>query len=381
MRFFSKLKNSIQIYIKNTDKLLILLCTLASLYGLALVYSTTVTAGRSMRDVVVQLAAFILGMVVAIFISQIDYEAICTLWPIWAGASLILMILTYIGGIGLNAVGTDDTAWLEIFGISFQPSELMKIVFIVTFAKHLSLVRDHINELKTVLLLCLHGGLPIALVFKQGDDGTALVFILMFVSMMFAAGLKPLYFLIALTGGCAILPFIWDKLIKEKMGRILCLFFVDEYLSEEGWQQYEGLVATGSGQLWGKGFLGGQKDFFARNNDMIFTVAGEEFGFIGAVVLLALLLLIVWELWRCAITARDRLGMYICIGVMSLIGFQSLINIGMNLRVLPVIGITLPFISAGGSSSATLYLGIGLALSVYFSSRARVRNTIFSKPL
>ena len=118
-----------------------------------------------------------------------------------------------------------------------------------------------------------------------------------------------------------------------------------------------------------------------RNNDFIFTVAGEEFGFIGAMAVLVLIALIVWELWRCAITARDRLGMFMCIGLMSMIGFQSLINIGMTLRLLPVIGITLPFFSSGGSSVATLYLGVGLALSVYYSSRARVRNNIFTKPL
>ena len=152
---------------------------------------------------------------------------------------------------------------------------------------------------------------------------------------------------------------------------------------DRGWQQYLGLTALGSGQLWGVGFKeGGQQQMlYARNNDFVFTVAGEEFGFIGSMVLLLLLILILLVILRDAMQARDRLGMFLCTGMMSMIGFQSLINIGMTLRLLPVIGITLPFFSAGGSSVLTLYLGIGLVLSVRYSSRTRTREGIFYKKL
>ena len=149
---------------------------------------------------------------------------------------------------------------------------------------------------------------------------------------------------------------------------------------ETGWQQYLGLRALGSGQLWGRGFMeGGGTGLYARNNDFIFTVAGEEFGFIGSLALLLILILIVTAILKDALGARDRLGMYLCVGVMAMIGFQSMINIGMVVRLLPVIGITLPFFSAGGSSVAMLYLGIGLVLSVHYSSRARSDNSIFYK--
>lgn len=128
---------------------------------------------------------------------------------------------------------------------------------------------------------------------------------------------------------------------------------------DEGWQQYLALRAMGSGQLWGTGYLegGGSEMYslYARNNDFIFTVAGEEFGFIGSLALLLILILIVTAILKDALGARDRLGMYLCVGVMAMIGFQSMINIGMVVRLLPVIGITLPFFSAGGSSVAMLY--------------------------
>ena len=349
---------------------LILLCVLLSTYGCLLVFSAA-PGGATM-----QIGASVIGLVLAILISQIDYTEICALWPIWAILSLVLVILT-LTPLGLNVSGTDDTAWLGIsigsFSLTFQPSELMKITFIMTFSVHLSKVREDIRQFKNVLLLGLHAAVPILLVFLQGDDGTALVFIFIFVSMMFAAGVNLIYYVIALTGICAAVPILWTQfLTDDKKARILCILppYVDKYLDTVGWQQFEGLKAIGSGKLLGIGYRNGN-NFFARNNDLIFTVAAEEFGFIGGVLLLVLLGLMLLELLRCALHARDDLGTYICVGMMALIGFQSLINLGMNLRLLPVIGITLPFFSAGGSSVATLYLGIGLVLSVSFSQRAR----------
>jgi rod shape determining protein RodA len=164
---------------------------------------------------------------------------------------------------------------------------------------------------------------------------------------------------------------------EDKKARILCIFppYVEKYLKTAGWQQFEGLKAIGSGQLTGTGYLNTNNgSLFARNNDLIFTVAGEEFGFVGSFLLIALLTLLLFDLYRCAKHARDPLGTYLCVGMLALVGFQSIINLGMNLRLLPVIGITLPFFSAGGSSIITLYLGISLVLSVSFSQSTRKRR-------
>ena len=151
--------------------------------------------------------------------------------------------------------------------------------------------------------------------------------------------------------------------------------FVDDYLQTEGWQQASGISAIGSGQIWGVGYLkGGGEGLFARSNDFIFSVAGEEFGFIGAIILLAILIAIICCLLRTAKQVSDYKGKMICTGFAALIAAQSIINIGMVLRLLPVIGITLPFFSAGGSSVATLYLGVGLCLSVFYQSKTRNLN-------
>lgn len=364
--------------LQNTNFKLLALCFLCSVYGCILVFSAIYSADMSMKGFIMQAGASFLGIIFAMLISQIDYDDICRIWPLLAIVTVIPVLLTFTP-LGINVSGTDDTAWLGIklgsFNFTFQPAELLKIAFIVSFSKHLSVVQEDINNFRNILLLGLHACIPIGLVFLQGDDGTALVFILMFVSMMFAAGLKWQYFAGVFGAIAVALPILWTQLSEDKKGRILSIFTPDAYLETYGWQQYEGLVVMGSGKLFGVGYLqGSNPDLFARHNDFVFTVAAEEFGFIGALLLLALLALLVLELWHCAKHARDKLGSFICIGTMAMIGFQSIINIGMNVRLLPVIGITLPFFSAGGTSALTLYLAIGLVLSVSFYSRLKVTN-------
>ncbi len=371
-------KRSIQAFIMNSNLRLIILCLAITVYGCLLVYSASHGYGYGFSGASTHIIAAAIGFIATLFISQIDYDDICALWPIWAGLSLLLVLLTFTP-LGLNASGTDDTAWLGIGSLTFQPSELMKIAFIITFSVHLSSVQEKIRNFKTVLFLGLHAMIPIGLVFLQGDDGTAIVFIMIFLSMLFAAGVNLLYYVIGLTGICAAVPILWSVMSEDKKARILCILppYVEKYLQTAGWQQYEGLKAIGSGQLAGTGYLNTTNgSLFARNNDLIFAVAGEEFGFIGTMILLILLTLLLFELFRCAIHARDPLGTYLCVGMLALIGFQSIINLGMNLRLLPVIGITLPFFSAGGSSVATLYLGISLVLSVSFSQSTRRRKAL-----
>ena len=367
-------------FIRHSNLRLILLCIILSTYGCILVYSAAHGYGDGWQGSIIQIAASVGGLILAIVISRFDYEAICTLWPIWSAISLLLVLLTYTS-LGLNATGTDDTAWLAIGPITFQPAELLKISFIISFSMHLCKVQNRIREFRTVLLLALHGGFHIMLVFMQGDDGTALVFIAIFLSMLLISGVNLLYYILGFAGVCAVVPILWTYFMDEdKKARFLCIFpaYVEKYLNTEGWQQFEALKSIGTGQLTGVGYLNGTNpSLFARNNDLIFIVAAEEFGFLGSMLLLLLLCLLMFELYRCARHARDPLGTYLCVGMMAYIGFQSLINLGMNLRLLPVIGITLPFFSDGGSSVATLYLGIGLILSVSYAERTRSGKKLY----
>ena len=377
MKLADRIKSGISLYIRYNDWFLFLSCTAAAAYGIILVYSAAASQNGQSREYLVQTVSFLIGVAAALVISRIDYEIICRLWPFLSGISLFLVLLTFTP-LGLKVA--DDQAWLYIPVIgTFQPSELLKITFIISFANHLSKVQHKMNELRTALLLCLHGAVPVLLIFKQGDDGTALVFICIFASMLFIAGLRPLYFLIGATAGAAAVPVAWNMMDELKKARFLCLIFVEKYADNVGWQQNLALIAIGSGKLWGVGYLkGGNQYLYARNTDFIFTVAAGEFGFMGGLALFAILILILLALYRSILAARDLQGMLLCGGLMALIGFQSLINLGMNLRLSPVIGITLPFFSRGGSSLTTLFLGVGVALSVYYSSKTRSHDTIFT---
>lgn len=380
MRFGKKsLREHLRSFFAYANLRLIFLCITASTFGCVLVYSAAYGVGDGWGGSLMQIIASVLGIIAAIAISRLDYEDICSLWPIWSGISILLVLLTFTP-LGLNATGTDDTAWLGIGPLTFQPAELMKISFIISFSMHLNKVQSRIREFKTVLMLCLHGGFHIFLVLMQGDDGTALVFISIFLCMLLVSGINLIYYALGFAAVFAAVPILWTYFMDdEKKARFLCILpsYVEQYLESAGWQQFEALKSIGSGQLTGSGYLqGANPDLFARNNDLIFIVAAEEFGFLGGLLLLVIIGLLVYELYHCARNAQNSLGTYLCIGMMALIGFQSLINLGMNLRVLPVIGITLPFFSDGGSSVATLYLGIGLALSVSYSEKTR-RNNLF----
>ena len=377
-----KRHGKLQMFFGDTDMVLWILCLLASVFGCILVYSAAVGAGTGRAGYLVQFIASAVGLCIAFLMSRIDYHDLCGLWYVWMGVAVFLVLLTFTP-LGLNVSGTDDTAWLG-FPISnpritFQPSELLKIAFILSFATHLDKVKETINRPLTLLTLCLHGGFACGLIFLQGDDGTALVFAFIFAAMLFAAGLHLGYFAAAIGAVAVAVPLLWPHLDEQKQARFLSLVRVEEYAQTEGWQQAHGLSAIGSGRLWGTGLLHGENtDLFARNNDFIFTVAGEELGFLGGAALLLLLLCIILRVLHNARVASDFKGMLICSGMAALLGAQSLINIGMVLRVLPVVGITLPFFSAGGSSVATLYLGMGLVMSVACQSRLR-SGGLFSK--
>lgn len=360
---------------RRSNKLLIFVCTLCSAYGLLLIYSTNVP-----KECITQPLACVGGLLLALYVSQLDYHCLCRRWLWFAIPSLLLIGLTFTP-LGVTAAGTDDTAWLGLpFGsptpfITFQPSEFLKIVFILTFSHHLQKASAQLNRPLTLLLLCIHAALPITLVFLQGDDGTALVFLLITVVMLFSAGIHWGYCGGAVTAFALVSVWLWQTLDESKRGRFLALIHPDRYVDTYGWQQHRALISIGNGGLWGTGYKnGGTLALFARNNDFIFTEAAEEFGLLGAIILLGLLLSVILLLIFTALRASDALGRHLCFGLVGWIASQAVINIGMNLRLVPVIGITLPFFSAGGSAVLALYLGIGLALSVHFHSQTQHKS-------
>jgi rod shape determining protein RodA len=373
-KFFSLTKR----FIQETDNLLLILITATSIFGVLMVYTTTrcrLEDGQTIaRDATVMIIAAALGIIVTLVISSIDYELIMKLWPIIAGFCVALMVLTLAIGAAPEE-RPDSRCWIKIGSIYFQSSELVKIGFLITFSMHLELVRDRINSLKSVIALGIHAMVPIGLVILTGDMGSALVFMIMAVGLLFFAGLHWGYFA---CGGLLLLassPLIWMFVFSEyQKNRFLALFRPEQF-TNESFQQLLGLNALGSGGFWGTGFTKGiytQGGIVpASENDMIFTSIGEETGFFGCIVSLGLLFAIVYRMIKIAKSSRDFSTQLFCYGMAVMISAQVLINIGMCLMILPVIGITLPFFSAGGSSTLCLYIGLGLVFSIYRFNRSR----------
>lgn len=372
-------------YIKETDRLLLAVCIALSCLSVALI-GGLVHAGAlgTDRPLKMQLAASLVGLVAAIVISKIDYHTMAELWKLHQPVAYGLVLLTFTSlGVQVSEY-IDDRNWLDIPGLpQFQPSELLKISFILTFAYHLSKVKDELNDWKTLILVCLHGITPVLLIHLQGDDGTAVIMLVIVAGMMFAAGLSWKYILPLFAAVPPVLAVLWIFLLdNDKKGRILALVSPDSLSAADRskylWQQMKGEIAIGNGGVWGNGIFSenGQFQFVPEvHNDFIFSYIGESLGFIGCIGVLILLLLLCISMIRNAKNASDDLGRYICVGVFSMFAAQIAINIGMNLSMFPVIGITLPLLSAGGTSVATLYLSIGVVLSVHVNSRANLFRT------
>lgn len=360
---------------KETDKLFLLLCLCLSAVGTVMVSSATHrTADGALlsRDAKVMVLALALGVAACLVISFVDYDLILKLWPVIAAGSLFLMLLLI--PFGEAPSGREDArSWLRITSsLYLQPSEILKIGFIITFSKHLSLLKNDLSSVKNVFFLCVHAMIPIALVVYTGDMGSALIFMLMFVGMMFIAGVHWAYFPLGIAAVAAALPLVWYKVFDNiQRNRILALIDPQSYPNEIYQQQQAG-NAIREGGFFGTGLFKGaytQSGSVPESaNDMIFSVICEETGLIGAFVVLLLFALLAIRIIYVGRRSNNYAASMICYGVMFMIIAKVAVNIGMCLKLLPVIGITLPFISAGGSSVVSLYLAVGLVLSVYRSS-------------
>jgi rod shape determining protein RodA len=318
-----------------------------------------------------QTIAVVLGLVISVIISVADYKYVISKWKLVAVVGLLLAALVFVFGIQVS--GTDDTAWINIpGGLTIQPSEFIKICFIITFTKHLSYLNEKnlITRFIGVISLAIHALVPIIIIHLQGDDGTVLIFALIFMFMTFTAGVQIRYF--AILGGILLagIPIIWSFFLNdEHRNRIIALFDIDgNALTNYGWQQYQGKVSIASGELTGSGLYNGSRVEYAilpeQENDFIFTVAGEELGFVGCVLLLLILFLIIIRVILVAKNSTDIQGRYLCCGIFAMIASQSIVNIGMVLGFFPVIGITLPLFSSGGTSALSTLICLGFVQSV-----------------
>ncbi len=370
-----KLKNiaqSIRFYLKNTDIKLWAATLTAILYSLLII--TSMQRSGSYNYLKTQLIALLIGFAAAVLISNSNYNYLINKWYFFAGTATVLAALVFIFGIRVS--GTDDTAWISVFGYTIQPSEFIKICFIITLTKQLSYLKEKelLNKLWALISLCLHAAVPMVIIHIQGDDGTVLIFGLIFLTMCLMSGIKLRYFTLFAGATAAAVPVIWNFILNdEHRNRLSAILFPEENtVTDYGWQQYQGKLSVASGGLFGSGLFNGTRVQNSivpeQENDFIFTVTGEELGFIGCMLVMILLLIIILRIIKNAKLAKDFDGKLICSGVFALIASQTIINLGMVLRFFPVIGVTLPLFSSGGSSLISILICIGLVQSVYSKS-------------
>lgn len=377
--------------LRETDILLLFLCLSASLFGIIMVHSATslsIAEGEILsRDARTMLLAVCAGVVFAVIISFIDYQFITKMFPLIGAVCIIIMLALFIPGVGVGpAERPDAKTWIALgsTGLFFQPSELVKIGFIITFGMHIELIQDKLKSIFHLLLLCVHGLVPAGLVIISGDLGSALVFLIIFITMMFCAGVQIRYFILGIAGLCAMIPGIWYVFFSEtQKERFLGLIYPERY-QDIMYQQNKGLEAISSGGFSGQGLFNGkytQNEIVPESeNDMIFTCIGEELGLIGCFLAIAILVAIIVKIVSIGIKSKESATSLMCYGTASMFASQIIINIGVCLKIFPVIGITLPFFSAGGSSNLCIYIGIGLIMSIYrFNKEKEVENLRFRK--
>lgn len=353
-------------YLKNIDKILPLICLALIGFEIFLMNSMVTTGFINEETFRTQVLACILGILVGIVISAIDYRFFSKIWFVIAPVAVILQLLLFTP---LGVQRDDDIAWLDFGFITIQPSEILKFVYIITLATHISKLGENINSPKHLILVCIHGLAPAALIIVQGDAGSALVFVFMFICMLFMAGISWKYMLAGIATVPVVTLLAWNFVMQDKHKiRFLILFDKDLQEAEKlgkFYQQYNGTIVLGSGQLTGLGF--NQEHYHETpelSTDFIFAYIGMTLGFIGCMAVVIMLALLCLKLLSNASGAQTQLGKLICVGVFAMIFFHCVINIGVVLCVVPVIGIPLPFLSRGGTAIIMVNACIGLVLSV-----------------
>lgn len=358
--------------LKNYHFQLILYVTLLTIIGIMLIGSAQPSVQNK------QIFGFAVGFVIMIIVSLIDYTFLLKFPWLYYAAMIVLLIWVHVNG---KTVG-GATRWIIIAGIQFQPSELAKLAIIVFFAYYFMKYQERLNTFRTLFTAFILVGIPLVLILKQPDLSTTIVTAIIFVVLLFIAGLsyKIIVPVLAVTVPSVILLLSYvvqlaqttDAKVPYQLNRILAwLYPTDPRFSELATQQQNAIMAIGSGQLWGKGLnnsiaasLKNADYIIEPQTDFIFAVAGEELGFVGCAIIIILLLLIVIDCIYIASRAKDLAGRLICCGMAALVGFQSFVNICVNTGLMPNTGIPLPFVSYGLTSIVSIFIGMGFVLNV-----------------
>ena len=356
-------------FFRKGDMVLLALCIATTILGVVILSSVTNYMGAT-RFVVVQLVGAVLGIFLYAVISSIDLDLIMEyrLFLVIFNCLFLMMLIPF----GTTHGG--NRSWLDIPGLPFeiQVAEILKTTYILIAASVMAAHQNRLSKFKSVMHMCLHLGILVGLnMVLSKDAGVSLIFVFIFIGMTFAGGVNKGWFFLALSGIGLGFPILWPMLGQHQRDRIEVLFdpSIDPTATGIRWQTNQGMLSLTGGGLFGQGLYNGRRTQLggllkAQHTDYIFSAIGEELGFVGCMVIIALEFAIIARVIYVGTHTPDYARRVVCFGAAAALIFQVTSNIGMNLGVLPVIGLTLPFISYGGSSILSLYAMLGLVSGV-----------------
>ena len=363
-RFFEELKD----FTKKGDMVLLILCLIVSGFGLVCIASATSADkfGSNIRYIALQVVAIGLGVLIYAVISSIDLDVMSEHRTAMVAFNCILLLMLIPFGTDNN---TGNRSWLKfpLIPINIQPAEICKITYIVIMASVMSSHQNRISHPVSVIHMCYHLLLLVGLnMVLSGDAGVSLIFVFIFIGMTFAGGVSLWWFALAISGIAVAFPILWQFLGEYQQNRILILF--DETIDPQGinerYHSKINLQSLTGGGFAGQGLFNGNRtqggNLFAQHTDYIFSSMGEELGFVGCVLIMLLELAIIARCVYVGIKCQDYMRRVVCFGAASALMFQVMINTGMCIGVMPVIGLTLPLISYGPSSVVTIFGMLGL---------------------
>ena len=368
-RFLQELKD----FPKKCDWVLLLICLVTSAFGLVVIASSTSAAKfeGNARYIIIQMVSILIGVGAYAVMSSIDIEAMSERrsWLVIFNCLLLLMLIPF----GTDA-GTGNRSWLDfpLMPVNIQPAEICKITYVIIMASVMNSHQNSISSIPSVIHMALHLGILVGLNMAMSRDaGVSLIFVFIFIGMAFSGGVHWGWFAVAIGGIALLIPFAWPLLGEYQQERILIL--IDPTFDAQGigarYHSKINLLSLTGGGLTGQGLFNGTRtqggNLFAQHTDYIFSSIGEELGFFGCVFVMLLQFAIIARCVYVGMRCQDYIRRLVCYGAASALMFQVLINIGMCIGVMPVIGLTLPLISYGGSSLVTIFAMLGLVSGAY----------------
>ena len=380
-RYFFELKN----FFRKGDLVLLFLCLLTSAFGCIIISSATNAVGFT-RYLTVQIVAILLGVGFYIMMSAVDVDFVSEHRTVLVVFNVFLLALLIPFGTGANL---GNRSWLDLplLPVDIQPAEICKITYILITASVMNSHQNRISSVPSVIHIALHLILLFGLnMVISSDLGVSLIFVFVFIGMTFAGGVSIIWYLLG--GGALVVaaPVLWNQMDDYQKERIQMLY--DPKIDPEGlgvrWHTNQSLLSLNGGGFSGQGLFNGNRtqtdSLNAQHTDFIFSAIGEELGFVGCTLVIVMLLAIIIRCVYVGVRSQNYMRRLICFGAAAALIFQVCINIGMCIGVAPVIGLTLPFISYGGSSMVSLYAMLGLVSGVHARPEAAVHERYIQPP-